>query len=72
MIRPNKHDYDELKNKGIQPVWAVYHGRSASLYYADPDDWFPRLRNGESEAALLAINTQGKMSPKGGMTTEIS
>jgi hypothetical protein len=30
-------NYAELKAKGIAPYWAVHHGMSASLYYADPD-----------------------------------
>lgn len=30
-------NYAELKGKGIAPYWAVHHGMSASLYYADPD-----------------------------------
>lgn len=29
--------YVELKEVGIKPYWAVNHGMSASLYYADPD-----------------------------------
>ena len=100
-LRDLLENYDELKSKGIQPYWAVHHGMSASLYYADPDgnqmeftvdvfstkaeasayfrgsqigenpvgveydpdDWFARLRSGESEAELLAIGTQGPMSP---------
>ncbi|CAO1650722.1 VOC family protein [Parasphingorhabdus sp. NYA22] len=31
-------NYAELKADGITPYWAVNHGMSASLYYADPDD----------------------------------
>lgn len=30
-------NYAELKSVGIEPYWAVNHGMSASLYYADPD-----------------------------------
>ena len=30
-------NYAELKANGIVPYWAVHHGMSASLYYADPD-----------------------------------
>jgi catechol-2,3-dioxygenase len=30
-------NYAELKAAGIAPYWAVNHGMSASLYYADPD-----------------------------------
>ena len=30
-------NYAELKTKDILPYWAVHHGVSASLYYADPD-----------------------------------
>ena len=30
-------NYAELKVLGITPYWAVNHGMSASLYYADPD-----------------------------------
>ena len=30
-------NYAELKADGIKPYWAVNHGMSASLYYADPD-----------------------------------
>lgn len=29
--------YADLKQQGIEPYWAVNHGMSASLYYADPD-----------------------------------
>lgn len=29
--------YAELKAKQIVPYWAVHHGMSVSLYYADPD-----------------------------------
>lgn len=29
--------YVDLKEQGIEPYWAVNHGMSASLYYADPD-----------------------------------
>lgn len=100
-LRDLLENYNELKSKGIQPYWAVHHGMSVSLYYADPDgnqmeftvdvfptkaeasayfrgskigenpvgveydpdDWFARLRSGQSEAALLAIGIQGPMSP---------
>lgn len=30
-------NFEELKAKDIEPYWAVNHGMSASLYYADPD-----------------------------------
>ena len=30
-------NYAELKAANIEPYWAVNHGMSASLYYADPD-----------------------------------
>jgi catechol-2,3-dioxygenase len=30
-------NYADLKEKGISPYWAVHHGITASLYYADPD-----------------------------------
>lgn len=29
--------YRRLKGEGILPVWAVHHGITLSLYYADPD-----------------------------------
>lgn len=36
-LRDLLQNYAELKIKGIRPYWAVHHGMSASLYYADPD-----------------------------------
>ena len=36
-LRDLLENYAELKAKGITPYWAVHHGMSASLYYADPD-----------------------------------
>ena len=30
-------NYAELKEKGITPYWAIHHGVTASVYYADPD-----------------------------------
>lgn len=36
-IRDLLENYAELKSAGIEPYWAVNHGMSASLYYADPD-----------------------------------
>jgi catechol-2,3-dioxygenase len=36
-LRHLLENYAELKAKGIVPYWAVHHGMSASLYYADPD-----------------------------------
>lgn len=36
-LRQLLENYAELKAKGIVPYWAVHHGMSASLYYADPD-----------------------------------
>ena len=36
-LRDLLENYAELKVKGIAPYWAVHHGMSASLYYADPD-----------------------------------
>ncbi len=30
-------NYAELKKMGILPYWAIHHGITASLYYADPD-----------------------------------
>jgi hypothetical protein len=58
-----------LKEKGIKPYWAVHHGLTVALYYADPDgnqmefqvDCFPTkdearaYRNGP----LLALNPIG-------------
>lgn len=29
--------YARLKSAGIEPYWAVHHGTTMSLYYADPD-----------------------------------
>ena len=94
-------NYAELKAADIKPYWAVNHGMSASLYYADPDgnqmefsvdcfptkaesnayfygdqigenpvgveydpdEWLAKLRNGSSEAELLAIDMEGEVSP---------
>lgn len=36
-MRDLLESYAELKRSGIRPYWAVNHGMSASLYYADPD-----------------------------------
>jgi catechol-2,3-dioxygenase len=36
-LRDLLENYAELQAKGIKPYWAVHHGMSASLYYADPD-----------------------------------
>jgi catechol-2,3-dioxygenase len=36
-LRDLLENYAELKAKGVTPYWAVNHGMSASLYYADPD-----------------------------------
>ena len=36
-LRDLLENYAELKAQGIAPYWAVNHGMSASLYYADPD-----------------------------------
>ncbi len=36
-LRDLLENYAELKSAGILPYWAVHHGVSASLYYADPD-----------------------------------
>ncbi len=36
-LRDLLENYAELTAKGIAPYWAVHHGMSASLYYADPD-----------------------------------
>ena len=36
-LRDLLENFAELKAKGIAPYWAVHHGMSASLYYADPD-----------------------------------
>ena len=36
-MRDLLESYSELKESGIKPYWAVNHGMSASLYYADPD-----------------------------------
>ena len=36
-LRDLLENYAELKAKDIAPYWAVHHGMSASLYYADPD-----------------------------------
>lgn len=36
-LRDLLENYAELKANGIVPYWAVHHGMSASLYYADPD-----------------------------------
>lgn len=29
--------YERLKARGIAPYWAIHHGVTVSLYYADPD-----------------------------------
>ncbi len=36
-LRDLLENYAELQAKEIKPYWAVHHGMSASLYYADPD-----------------------------------
>ena len=36
-LRDLLENYAELKEAGVKPYWAVNHGMSASLYYADPD-----------------------------------
>ena len=30
-------NYERLKSLGITPYWAIHHGVTVSLYYADPD-----------------------------------
>ena len=30
-------NYEQLKAKGILPIWTVNHGPTISMYYADPD-----------------------------------
>ena len=30
-------NYQQLKQKGIEPYWCVHHGLTVSMYYADPD-----------------------------------
>lgn len=30
-------NYEQLKEKGIEPYWCVHHGVTVSMYYADPD-----------------------------------
>jgi len=62
-------NYAELKAAGIQPYWAVNHGMSASLYYADPDgnqmeftvDCFPT----KAEAAAYFHGDQIGSNPVG-------
>ena len=36
-LRDLLENYSDFKANGILPYWAVNHGMSASLYYADPD-----------------------------------
>lgn len=36
-LRDLLENYARLKEQGITPYWAVHHGVTASLYYADPD-----------------------------------
>lgn len=36
-IRDLLETFEVLKVAGIRPYWAVHHGITASLYYADPD-----------------------------------
>jgi len=31
------NNYERLKSVGIEPVWAINHGPTTSLYYEDPD-----------------------------------
>jgi catechol 2,3-dioxygenase-like lactoylglutathione lyase family enzyme len=31
------NNYERLKSMGIEPVWAINHGPTTSLYYEDPD-----------------------------------
>ena len=62
-------NYAELKEKGIAPYWAVHHGISASLYYADPDgnqmeftvDAFPT----KAESAAYLHGSQMDANPVG-------
>ena len=62
-------NYAELKEKGIAPYWAVHHGMSASLYYADPDgnqmeftvDAFPT----KAESAAYLHGSQMDANPVG-------
>ena len=30
-------NYQQLKQRGIEPYWCVHHGLTVSMYYADPD-----------------------------------
>lgn len=30
-------NYQQLKEKGIEPYWCVHHGLTVSMYYTDPD-----------------------------------
>ena len=36
-LRDLLENYAHLKSVGIEPYWAVHHGVTVSLYYADPD-----------------------------------
>ena len=62
-------NYAELKEKGIAPYWAVHHGISASLYYADPNgnqmeftvDAFPT----KAESAAYLRGSQMDANPVG-------
>ena len=62
-------NYAELKANGIVPYWAVHHGMSASLYYADPDgnqmeftvDAFPT----KAESAAYLHGSQMDANPVG-------
>jgi catechol 2,3-dioxygenase-like lactoylglutathione lyase family enzyme len=68
-LRDLLENYDELKTKGIAPYWAIHHGMSASLYYADPDgnqmefavDAFPT----KAEAAAYFHGSQIGENPVG-------
>lgn len=30
-------NYQQLKEKGVEPYWCIHHGMTISMYYADPD-----------------------------------
>lgn len=56
--------YTRLDNLGIKPVWAINHGPTTSLYYADPDGNKAELQveNFESAEAMLEWAQTGEFS----------
>lgn len=58
------HKWEKLREIGIEPVWAINHGPTTSLYYEDPDGigWSSRSRTspapGRSWTTSRATNSR--------------